>query len=155
MKKNYLITILIIILILITLSTHTTKKEITIKNDIKTTSNDKYDKNTTYYKKLKYKTFKKLYESKEVSTIAITTNTSNTNIKFIELINTISYKNKIYLLNISNLKKKNQAKFYNLNSKFKELNTDYIMVVSNNKILSITTFEKEELNTLIKYYKGA
>ena len=57
---------------------------------------------------------------------------------------------KIQLLRINKLSKKDLVAFYNLDDRFKELDTNYIITVSNKKILSITTFNNQELNKIIE-----
>ena len=57
---------------------------------------------------------------------------------------------KIQLLRINKLSKKDLVSFYNLDDRFKELDTNYIITVSNKKILSITTFNNQELNKIIE-----
>jgi len=61
------------------------------------------------------------------------------------------YKNtKMYLLEINKLSRKNEIAFYNLDDRLRDLETNYIITVSNNKIISITTFENTELNKIIE-----
>lgn len=111
-----------------------------------------YDSDKNYYTTIKFDKFKKIYKSNQVSTIAIIDNSSKSYNKFIELINkTAFYKNtKIYLLETSKLSRKNEISFYNLDDRFKKLESNYIITVSNNKVVSITTIEESEINTLIK-----
>lgn len=113
---------------------------------------DEFNADKKYYATLKYKKFKTLYKGNAVTTIAIVDNSSSTYNKFIEMINkTAYYKNtKIYLLKVNKLSKKNEKAFYNLDDRFKNLESNYIITVSNKKILSITTYDNEQLNKLIK-----
>lgn len=107
-----------------------------------------YDKNKEYYKRIKYSKFKKYLKSDKERVIAVLDNSSNTYNKFLEVINKIAYYRRIniYLLETSKLSNKDVIAFYNIDERFKELNSNYIMVVRNNKILSITTFNNEYLN---------
>ena len=116
----------------------------------KTKEDFKQDKK--YYANIKYKKFSELWKSEDISTIAIIDNSSNTYNKFIKMINKIAYyKNtKIYLLEISKLSKKDEVKFYEKDNRLSELNSNYIITISNKKILTITTFETEELNKIIE-----
>ena len=113
---------------------------------------EEFNADKKYYATLKYKKFKSLYKGKKVTTIAIVDNSSSTYNKFIEMINkTAYYKNtKIYLLKVNKLSKKNEKAFYNLDDRFKDLESNYIITVSNKKILSITTYDNEQLNKLIE-----
>ncbi len=115
-------------------------------------THDEFNPEKKYYATLKYSKFNKLYKGKEVTTIAIVDNSSSTYTKFIEMINkTAFHKNtKIYLLKVNKLSKKNEKKFYNLDDRFKNLESNYIITVSNKKILSITTFDNKEINTIIE-----
>lgn len=68
------------------------------------------------------------------------------------MINKIAYyKNtKIYLLEINKLSKKNTIAFYELDERLSSLETNYILSVSNNQILSITTFTNDKLNKIVE-----
>lgn len=121
----------------------------------KVTYKDKFNKEEKYFNKLNYKTFAKLFKEKEVYTIAITNNNSKTKDSFIKLINTLSFYNNenIYLINISNLSKKNKAKYYNLNSELKELKENYIIKTYNKKIISKTIIDDKYINIIINSYE--
>ena len=111
-----------------------------------------YQDNKKYYATISYKKFKKLYKDENITTIAILDNTTNTHDKFIEMINKIAYyKNtRIYLLEINKLSKKNTIAFYELDERLSSLETNYILSVSNNQILSITTFTNDKLNKIVE-----
>ena len=111
-----------------------------------------YNKENKYYANIKYKKFEELWKSNKISTIAIVDNSTTTYNKFIEMINKLAYyKNtKIYLLETSKLSKKEEIKFFDLNKKFSELETNYIITISNKKIVSVTTFNNEKLNEIIE-----
>ena len=115
-------------------------------------TNDEFNANKKYYATLEYKKFKKLYKSNSLVTIAIVDNSTSTYDKFIEMINkTAYYKNtKIYLLKVNKLSKKNEKAFYNLDDRFKELESNYIITVRKNKILSLTTYDNQYLNKIIE-----
>lgn len=117
-----------------------------------TITEGEYNPDTKYYSTLNYKNFKKVYKKKKVSTIAIIDNSSKTYNMFLELINKISFykSTKIQLLDISKLSRKNEIDFYNLDERLPRLNTNYLITVSNNKILSVTTFTEEDLITIVK-----
>jgi len=146
-KLTILLIVLFMCIVLITpkISTHT--------NEVKIET--KYINTKTKTENINYKKFIKFFNSKKVYTIAITSDYSNTSIAFRKLINTMSINNnkKIYILNISKLSKKDKAKYYNLNKKFKELDTDYIIKSYNKKIIQETTFDKEHIIDLINSYK--
>lgn len=157
-KKFNLITIVIIVFLILTniilLSACLTLKDrdIDTQEILFTKTEEEFDLEKKYYATLKYSKFKSLYKSDKVTTIAIVDNSTSTYNKFIEMINkTAYYKNtKIYLLKVNKLSKKNEIAFYNLDDRLKELKTNYIITVSNKKILSITTFDNQELNTIIE-----
>ena len=60
-------------------------------------------------------------------------------------VKTTGYKQKKWTLS-----KKNEVSFYNLDNRFKNLESNYIITVSNKKILSITTFNNDELSKIIE-----
>ena len=156
-KYNLIIIVIIVFLILtniILLSACFTLKEKDIETEevLYTLTKDEFSKEKKYYTTLKYSKFKKLYKSNKVTTIAIVDNSTTTYNKFIEMINKASYykSTKIQLLKINKLSKKDLTSFYNLDDRFKELDTNYIITISNKKILSITTFNNQELNKIIE-----
>ena len=116
---------------------------------------EKFNEKKVYYNKTNYKTINKIFNEKKVYTIAITNNKSNTRDIFIKLINKISFYNNenIYLINISDLSKKNKAKYYNLNKELKNLKEDCIIKIYNKKIIAKTTFTKNNINKIIDSYK--
>jgi len=128
------------------------KEERVIEEVLFVETNDEYNATKKYYATLNYTKFKKKYKSKDITTIAVVDNSTNTYNKFIELVNKMSYyKNtKMYLLEINKLSRKNEIAFYNLDDRLRDLETNYIITVSNNKIISITTFENTELNKIIE-----
>lgn len=115
----------------------------------------KYSDSQKNYKEINYKTFKKLYKGKESATIAVVDNTSNTYDKFIEFINKTSYYNdlNINLLITSKLSKKNLVDFYELDDRFADLESNYIIVVKNNKVLALVELSNVDLVDLIETYE--
>lgn len=115
----------------------------------------KYSDSKKNYKEINYKTFKKLYKGKESATIAVVDNTSNTYDKFIEFINKTSYYNdlNINLLITSKLSKKNLVDFYELDDRFADLESNYIIVVKNNKVLALVELSNVDLVDLIETYE--
>ncbi len=157
--KNYNIFLIVIIIILsitniILLYHHNKdlKEEPIVEEVLFKATEDKFNPKNKYYATIQYSKFKTLYRGKNVSTIAIIDNSSNTYNKFKEMINkTAYYKNtKIYLLELSKLSRKNEIAFYNLDQRLAKLETNYIITVSKNKILSITTFDNSELSKIIE-----
>jgi hypothetical protein len=157
-NKINLVTIVIIVflvltnIILLSACLKLKDKDIDTQEVLYTLTKDEFNHEKKYYTTLKYSKFKSLYKSKKVTTIAIVDNSTSTYNKFIEMINKTAYykSTKIQLLRINKLSKKDLTAFYNLDDRFKELDTNYIITVSNKKILSITTFNNQELNTLIE-----
>jgi hypothetical protein len=87
----------------------------------------------------------------KVYTIAVVDNSSNIKKLFLEYVNKLNYKNSlnISVLNISKLNKKDELKFYDIDPRFKKLGSDYIVVIKNKKVISITEYDKESINVLI------
>lgn len=114
-----------------------------------------FDSNIKYYTEIVPKKFKKVITQDRTITIAVVDNTSLTHDKFVELINKISfYKNSnIYLLEISKLSKKNEIYFYELDDRLKELESDYIITLNNEKVISITEFDSEDINIILENLK--
>ena len=131
---------------------HANKETIITQEVLYKETKKDYNKENKYYANIKYKKFEELWKSNKISTIAIVDNSTTTYNKFIEMINKLAYyKNtKIYLLETSKLSKKEEIKFFDLNKKFSELETNYIITISNKKIVSVTTFNNEKLNEIIE-----
>lgn len=160
-KNNHYINLIFLctILILSTTNVLLLYKYLNVDKEIKVTqevlfkeTNKDFNNDNKYYASIKYKKFNELLKDDKVSTIAIVDNSSKTYNKFIEMINKLSYyKNtKIYLLEISSLSKKNEIKFYETDERLNELESNYIITVSNNHIISITTFENSDINLIIE-----
>lgn len=160
-KNNHYINLIFLctILILSTTNVLLLYKYLNVDKEIKVTqevlfkeTNKDFNNDNKYYASIKYKKFNELLKDNKVSTIAIVDNSSKTYNKFIEMINKLSYyKNtKIYLLEISSLSKKNEIKFYETDERLNELESNYIITVSNNHIISITTFENSDINLIIE-----
>ena len=160
-KNNHYINLIFLctILILSTTNVLLLYKYLNVDKEIKVTqevlfkeTNKDFNNDNKYYASIKYKKFNELLKDDKVSTIAIVDNSSKTYNKFIEMINKLSYyKNtKIYLLEVSSLSKKNEIKFYETDERLNELESNYIITVSNNHIISITTFENSDINLIIE-----
>lgn len=160
-KNNHYINLIFLctILILSTTNVLLLYKYLNVDKEIKVTqevlfkeTNKDFNNDNKYYASIKYKKFNELLKDDKVSTIAIVDNSSKTYNKFIEMIIKLSYyKNtKIYLLEISSLSKKNEIKFYETDERLNELESNYIITVSNNHIISITTFENSDINLIIE-----
>ena len=113
---------------------------------------NEYNKKEKYYEKIDYKKLNKLLKDNKVHTIAIINNNSNTAIKYKELINKTAYYNriKICLIDTSSLTKKELISFYEIDERLAKQNDNYIITIKNRKILSITTFELDKINEIIK-----
>ncbi len=153
-QKKFLIFIIIILLILdITLLI----KYIT-KGDEKTPEPEiihiiaKYDNSKMYYSQLTYADFKKLYKSTKLSYIAVTDRTSGTYGEYIELINRYSFNNqrKIYLLEKNKLSPNDLKSFYELDERLSQIESNYFILIKDNKIITITEFKDETLNVIIE-----
>ena len=161
MKKLYItITCILIVLTLINVYISTKPQKDNDKEKINIVNKnysykEKFNEKKVYYNKTNYKTINKIFNEKKVYTIAITNNKSNTRDIFIKLINKISFYNNenIYLINISDLSKKNKAKYYNLNKELKNLKEDCIIKIYNKKIIAKTIFTKNSINKIIDSYK--
>jgi hypothetical protein len=115
-------------------------------------TNENYAKEKKYYAKINYKTFKKTIKTNEVKTIAIVDNKSNTSVMFMEMINRMAYyhNTKIYVLELNKLKRKDEIAFYDLDERLSKLDSNYLITVSSGKIISITTFDQEKINLIVK-----
>jgi len=124
-----------------------------IENNIvyNVTTKGKYDKDKLYYNELTYKKFNSLMKEDKVYTIAVVDNSSNIKELFLEYVNKLNYKNSlnISVLNVSKLNKKDELKFYDIDPRFKNLGSNYIVVIKNKKVISITEYDKESINILI------
>lgn len=125
--------------------------QVYIKESIET----EYSKDKKYYKTINYNNYKSLLSKKDLFVLAVEDNKSNTHDKFLELINKLSfYKNmKINLLEVSKLSKKNLISFYDLDERLRKLESDYIIVIKDKKIVSIIEFDKENINKIIEGIK--
>lgn len=166
MNLNYIFILLIAILSITNIVTlykynkdiNSQQPEIIYKDTNSKSTKDKdtnYNENKTYYKNIKYSEFTSLYKADEISVIAIVDNTSYTYEKFIELINKTSYYKDITinLLELSKLSKKNEIAFYEIDERFSKLESDYIIVVKDKKILTLIGFESADLNTLLSIFE--
>lgn len=160
-KSNKKITIIFIVVLLLLILSNISlivsyskinQEELIVEEVLFTKTDKKFNSKKKYYASIKYTKFKKLLKKDEVSTIAIVDNSSNTYDKFIEMINLTSYhkSTKIYLLETSKLSKKEEKSFYNIDERLKDLETNYIISVSNGEIISITTFENSKINKIIE-----
>lgn len=131
------------------------KNETTIETIIKREKNVDYNEKKTYYSKLNFKQFNNKINSDKPSTIAIVDKKTKTYHKYLELINKISFYNDIdlYLLDISDLSKKNLINFYEIDDKLKEYEDNYIIIVKSGKIISTTTFNEEDIGTITEKIK--
>ena len=155
MKKKILIllSILIAFTIIISLNNNSNKKENIEIINIKEAKNKKKKKQKN--NELDFNAFSYYIKQKEVYTFAITSNNSNISTKFKELINTLSInKNeKIYILKLDTLSKKDKAKYYNINKELAKLEQDFLIKTYDNQIIEITTFDKDNIDILINNYK--
>lgn len=157
-KKSNIIFIIIIVLLIISniyfinRYKNVNKEEKIIEEVLFVETKDEYNPEKKYYATLKYSNFKKLYKSKNITTIAVIDNSSKTYNKFKELVNKTAYykSTKIYLFEPSKLSRKNEIAFYNLDERLSNLESNYIITVCSNKIISITTFDNTELNKIIE-----
>ena len=113
---------------------------------------NEYNKKEKYYDKVDYKKLKKILKDNKVHTIAVMDNNSSTAPKYKELINKMAYYNriKICLVDTSSLNKKELISFYEIDERLSKQEENYIITVKNSKILSLTTFELDKINEIIK-----
>lgn len=160
-KKHWLITsTLILIILVLTISNimlfqkykDTDKEQLQLIKFCPQEIDSEYNENTKYYTELNYKTFKKLMKKNNVITIGIVDKNTTTSDKFRHLLNKYTYDNNTnsYMLDISKLSQKNLIAFYELDERLPELESNYIITIKKNKILSITTIENEEINTILE-----
>ena len=157
-KKINKISLIIIFFLLVSniilMNTHSINNELEEVEEVvyfKPTE-DKYNEKTKYYADINFKKFKKLYKSNTVSTIAVIDSKSNVSETFIKMINKMAYykSTKMYVIRLNKLSTKQEVEFYNLDEKLSKLDSNYIITVSNSKIISITTFDEEKINLIEK-----
>lgn len=109
-----------------------------------------YDSNKKYYTTIKIKKFKKLLRNNDVSTIAIIDNSSSILDKFLIMINKMAYyrSTKIYVLYLDKLSDEDLVYYYNIDDSLSKLDSNYIITVSNNKILSVTYFDEDNIHII-------
>lgn len=152
--KNIMLSLLLIILIIVNIYTIIKsikeKQEAPYNEIVINTCENEFDSDQKYYTEITFKRFQSLLKSKETFTVAIIDNSSKTYNKFIETINKIAYyKNtNLYLLEISKLSKKNEITFYELDERLKKLESDYMITIHDEKIISITSFNEYYLNVI-------
>lgn len=157
-KLSFIITSIIATILLIIniyqlyLYINVNKEEKVIEEVLFTQTDEKFNENKKYYANIKYSKFKSLYKSNSISTIAIVDNTSNTCNKFLELVNKTAYytHTKIYVLELNKLSRKDEIAFYNIDDRLSKLDSNYMITINNNKIISVTTYDNTNLNSLIK-----
>lgn len=157
-KNSLIIVSIITIILLITniyqvyIYTNINKEEKVIEEVLFTKTDEEFNPKSKYYATIKYNKFKSLYKSNNTSTIAIIDNTSNTYNKFLELVNKTAYytHTKIYVLEINKLSRKDEIAFYNLDDRLSKLDSNYLITINNNKIISMTTYDNTNLNNIIK-----
>ena len=113
---------------------------------------DEYSPSKKYYAQIGYKKFKKLFKANNNSTIAVIDSKSNVSQMFLKMINKMAYyKNtKMYIIQVNKLTRKQEIAFYNLDERLGQLESNYIITVCNNNIISITTFDEENINLIEK-----
>ena len=159
-KKEYIIVSLMIIFLLISniffIYKYYKEKDNEVVRETLIFNNDKeYDEDKIYYTEINYKTFNTLIKKDKVITIAVIDNSSKTYKRFLDMVNQIAYykKTNIYLFEVSKLSKKNEISFYEIDDRLKSLESDYLITICNNKIISITTFDTEKLTNIIESLK--
>ena len=128
------------------------KKEVVVDQVLFRETNKNFDEKDKYYVSLKYKKFKSLWKSKDLSTIAVVDKSSPTYNEFKKMINKIAYYHniKIYLLETNSLNKKDEVDFYKKDERFHKLKTNYIINISNKEIKSITIFDDKNIEEIIE-----
>lgn len=113
---------------------------------------ENYNEKKKYYKKISYSTFNTMYKKNEVYTFAIVDSTSNTYNSFMTLINQVTYYKGVnmFVLDISELSKKNNVAFLNIDERLANLESNYIMTTKKKKVISLTEFESSSIGTLVK-----
>ena len=113
---------------------------------------ENYNEKRKYYQKISYSKFNTMFKKNEVYNFAIVDSTSNTYNSFMTLINQITYYKgmKIFVLDISELSKKNSVAFLDIDERLSNLESDYIMTTKKKKIISLTEIESSAIGTLVK-----
>ena len=113
---------------------------------------ENYNEKKKYYQKISYSKFNTMFKKNEVYNFAIVDSTSNTYNSFITLINQITYHKglKLFVLDISELSKKNNVAFLDIDERLANLESNYIMTTKKKKIISLTEIESSAIGTLVK-----
>jgi len=112
-----------------------------------------YKSSEIYYQPItSYSKFKKIFSDKKIAYIAVVNNESPTSQKFVELVQKYTYKEnkKIYLLETDKLSKSELKSYNDLDVRFSLIDTNYFILVMNNKVISLTEFNEETINVLIE-----
>lgn len=113
---------------------------------------ENYNEKRKYYQKISYSKFNTMFKKNEVYNFAIVDSTSNTYNSFMTLINQITYYKgmKIFVLDISELSKKNSVAFLDIDERLSNLESNYIMTTKKKKVISLTEIESSAIGTLVK-----
>ena len=112
-----------------------------------------YKSSEIYYQPItSYSKFKKIFSDNKIAYIAVVNNESPTSQKFVELVQKYTYKEnkKIYLLETDKLSKSELKSYNDLDVRFSLIDTNYFILVMNNKVISLTEFNEETINVLIE-----
>ena len=113
---------------------------------------ENYNEKKKYYQTITYNKFNTLFKKNEVYTFAIVDSTSNTYNSFMTLVNQVTYYKgvKIFVLDISELSKKNNVAFLDIDERLANLESNYIITTKKKKIISLTEIESSAIGTLVK-----
>ena len=113
---------------------------------------ENYNEKKKYYQKISYSKFNTMYKKNEVYNFAIVDSTSNTYNSFMTLINQVTYYKgiKLFVLDISELSKKNNVAFLDIDERLANLESNYIMTTKKKKIIALTEIESSAIGTLVK-----
>lgn len=113
---------------------------------------ENYNEKKKYYQTISYSKFDTMYQKNEIYNFAIVDSTSNTYNSFMTLINQITYYKgmKLFVLDISELSKKNNVSFLNIDDRLANLESNYLITTKKKKIISITEIENSAIGALVK-----
>lgn len=153
-KIPYLIIILLIISNIYFINKGNKEEQSTVEEIVfyQKETKENYNEKKKYYQTINYSKFNTMYKKNEVYTFAIVDSTSNTYNSFMTLINQVTYYKgmKIFVLDISELSKKNNVAFLDIDERLSDLESNYLITTKKKKIISLTEIESSAIGALVK-----
>jgi uncharacterized protein YxeA len=153
-KIPYIIIILLIISNIYFINKGNKEEQSTVEEIVfyQKETKENYNEKKKYYQTINYSKFNTMSKKNEVYTFAIVDSTSNTYNSFMTLINQVTYYKgmKIFVLDISELSKKNNVAFLDIDERLSDLESNYLITTKKKKIISLTEIESSAIGALVK-----